>query len=394
MSGDADAKSTGLRGIHVADTKISYIDGINGKLIYRGYEIGDLAENASYEEVAYLLLYGYLPNIDQMHDFSEKLVASRRLPVQIMSSLQQMPKTSSTMDILQAVISLLAGFDKNLDDARDFNFTRSINIIAKIPTVIAAWARISRNLSPVEPDDTLSHASNFLYMLNGVKSKVEISKIFDTCLVLHAEHSFNASTFTARVVASTRAHMYASVSAAVGALSGELHGGANAQVMKDLIEISEPSKVREWVKVQLDQNKRIMGMGHAVYKTTDPRAVILKNLAKKLAQVTGQSKWYEITELMEEATKKEFKLRKGRDIYPNVDLFSPSIYYVIGINQELFTPIFAMARIAGWAANIIEEKFPDSPAKPMLYRPLADYIGNYCGPIGCKYVPISQRTGQ
>lgn len=392
MSKKADTKSIGLRGIPVADTQISFIDGIEGKLVYRGYDIGELAGKANYEEVAYLLLYGDLPNIEQMKDFSIKLVGARKLPNQIVESLQRMPKTASTMDLLQSTVSLLPSFDRKSDDSRDSNFNKAINLIAKIPTIIACWDRIRRDLLPIEPEETLPHAANFLYMLKGTKPEEEATKIFDTCLVLHAEHSFNASTFTARVVASTRANMYASVSAAIGALSGELHGGANTQVMKNLKVIGDPSKTETWVKAELDQNRRIMGMGHAVYKTMDPRAMILKNLANRLAQITGQGKWYEITNLIEETTRREFKLRKGRDIFPNVDLYSPSVYYVMGIEPELFTSIFAMARIAGWAANIIEEKYPEPPAKPMLYRPLAEYTGNYCGPVGCKFVPMSQRS--
>jgi citrate synthase len=392
MSTKTGTKGTGLRGIPVADTQISYIDGANGKLVYRGYDISELAQNATYEEVAYLLLHGRLPNSEQLLDFSRDLVEARKLPDPVLSSLQQMPKTSLNMDILQSYSSLLAVFDNNLNDSRESNFGKAQNLIAKFPTIIAAWDRIKRKLPPIEPDSTLSHSANFLYMLKGIKPEVETAKIFDTCLVLQAEHSFNASTFTARVVASTRAHMYASVSAAIGALSGELHGGANASVMRDLLEIGDPSRAEPWVRSQLDQNKRIMGMGHAVYKTTDPRAVILKGLSKKLAEMSGQDKWYKITSLIEETTRKEFKARKGRDIYPNVDLYTPSVYYVMGINPELFTPIFAMSRVTGWAANVIEEKYPEPPAKPMLYRPLAEYTGNYCGPVGCKFVPINQRA--
>jgi citrate synthase len=391
MSKKANTKSIGLRGIPVADTKISYIDGIKGKLIYRGYDIADLAGKASYEEVAYLLIYGNLPNQEQLQSFSRSINEARKLPERIINILKLVPKTTTTMDVIQSMVALIGGFDENSNESKDSNYSKAINLIGKIPTIITYWDRIKKELPLLEPDDTLTHAANFLYMLKGVKSENEISKIFETCIVLHAEHSFNASTFTARVVASTRATMYASISAAVGALSGELHGGANAQVMKNLFEIGNPANTEAWVKSKFDHNERIMGMGHAVYKTVDPRAVILKTLSNRLAQITGQSQWYEITNSIEEITKKEFNLRKGKEIFANVDLYSPSVYFNMGIDAELFTPIFAMARVAGWAANIIEEKYPEPPAKPMLYRPLAEYRGNYCGLIGCKFVPISQR---
>jgi citrate synthase len=229
-------------------------------------------------------------------------------------------------------------------------------------------------------------------MLKGKVPEKETARDFDVALILQAEHTFNASTFAGRVVASTRAHMYASVAAAIGALSGELHGGANARVMNNLLEIGDPAKVEGWVKAQFEQGKRVMGMGHAVYKTLDPRADILRHIAERLARRTGDSKWFLMTRKMEEATAREFKRRKGREIYPNVDLYSASVYYMMGITPDLFTPVFAVSRIAGWTAHILEEKFPEPPVKPVLYRPTAEYSGNYCGPLGCKYVPLEKRS--
>ncbi len=392
MANTPTIKDTGLRGIPVADQSISLIDGNLGELSYRGHDIHDLATFSTYEEVAYLLLYGNLPKSSQLAEFSSRLVSERDLPDEIIDVLQKIPKISTSMDVLQSTVSLLAGFDPELsDESKEANCRKAMRLIAKLPTVVAAWDRIRKSLQPISPDKKLSRAANFLYMLKGEVPDNETARDLDVCLILHAEHTFNASTFTARVVASTKAHMYASVAAATGALAGDLHGGANSKVMKNLLEIDDPSKVEDWVKKQLDQGKRIMGMGHAIYKTIDPRADILRHMAERLARKTGKTKWYLMTRKIEEVTKVEFKKRKGRDIYPNVDLYSPSVYYVIGIMPDLYTSVFAVSRIAGWTAHILEEKFPEPPVKPVLYRPSAEYRGNYCGPIGCKYIPLEKR---
>jgi len=222
------------------------------------------------------------------------------------------------------------------------------------------------------------------------KPDPEVEKIFDVCLILHADHTFNASTFTARQVASTRAHMYSAASAAIGALSGELHGGANYEVMKMLLEIGEIEKVEPWIKEQMKKGERIMGMGHAVYKTYDPRAQVLKELSRKLAKKTGEP-WFDITEKVEKTTISEMKKTKDKDIYPNVDLYSASLYYMLKIPMDLNTPIFAISRVVGWAAHIIEEKFAEAAPKPALYRPKAVYVGKYCGPEGCEYKTLDLR---
>jgi citrate synthase len=228
-------------------------------------------------------------------------------------------------------------------------------------------------------------------MINAEMPDEKTSREFDICLILHAEHSFNASTFAARVVASTRAHMYACVGAALAALSGELHGGANTQVMNMLIEIDDIDNVEKWIISRLDANELIMGMGHAVYKTMDPRAKILSEISERLAKRNGITKWYELSHSVDITVRREFKKRKGKDIYPNVDFFSPSVYYLMGIDPDLFTSIFAVSRISGWCAHIIEEKFAEAQPEPALYRPEADYIGNYCGLEECKYTSIEER---
>ena len=285
MATASKTKDIGLRGVLVADTAISLIDGAKGELSYRGFDIHDLAAYATDEEVAYLLLYGILPTAVQLEEFSKTLAAERMLPASIIDVLKKLPNTASPMDVLQATVSLLAGFDpERQNDSKEANLKRATRLIAAIPTVVAAWDRIRKNLSPIEPDPKLSRAANFLYMLKGQVPDEEIAKDFDTALVLHAEHSFNASTFAARVVASTRAHMYAAVSAAVGSLSGELHGGANMQTMRNLVEIGDPANVEAWVKAKFDNHERVMGMGHAVYKALDPRADLLRHISEKLAR--------------------------------------------------------------------------------------------------------------
>ncbi len=386
-----ETKDIGLRGITVADTRISAVDGEKGKLIYRGYDIDELARYSTFEETVYLLLYETLPTKKELEIFKETLASQRQLPVGIIRHLKKRKKTANTMDVLQSVIPMLADFDSEARvETKGANIEKSIKLIAKIATLVAYWDRIRKNLEIKKPDERLGHAANFLYMLGGVQDE-EIARDFDVCLVLHAEHSFNASTFAARVVASTRAHIYACVGAALGALSGELHGGANTQVMKMLFEIDKTERVEKWVNAALDSGKKIMGMGHAVYKTMDPRAMILYRISEKLADRTGDKKWFELSRKIENVVRAEFKKRRGKDIYPNVDFYSPSIYSMMGIDPELFTPLFAVSRISGWCAHIIEEKFAEAQPKAVLYRPEAEYIGRYCGSEGCKYVPLEKR---
>jgi citrate synthase len=299
-------------------------------------------------------------------------------------------KEAEPMDALQAFVAALAGYYNEVGPAKEISYQRAINLIAKVPTIIASWDRIRNDKEPIPPNPNLSHASNFLYMLKGEEPDKDLERIFDVCLILHADHTFNASTFAAREVASTRAHMYSAVSAAVGALSGELHGGANFEVMKMLLEIKDKNNVENWIKVRLENGDRVMGMGHAVYKTVDPRSTVLKELSKKLAEKTKMP-WYEITKNVEDATVKFMKKEKNKEIFPNVDLYSASVYYMLEIPMDLNTPIFAISRVAGWAAHVIEERFAEAAPKPMLYRPKAVYVGKYAGPQGCEYLPIDER---
>jgi citrate synthase len=388
-----ETKNIGLRGIKVADTRISDVDGEKGILIYRGFNIVDIAQSSTFEEVSFLLLYDRLPAKEELKRFLSDLVSEREVPEAVYGFMKMMPKTTHPMDILQASVSILAGYDSELHgESREANFKKALRLIAKLPNIVAAWDRIRKGKEPIRPRPNLTHAGNFLYMLFGSLPDTDTARDFDICLILHAEHSFNASTFAGREVASTHAHFYASIAAALGALSGELHGGANSEVMKMLLEIGEMSRVKSWVSEKLQRGGKVMGMGHAVYHTEDPRATILRKICEKLAERTGDRKWYEMTKATEAATKEVFRKLKGKEIYPNVDFYSASVYYMIGIPEDLFTPVFAISRISGWAAHIIEEKFAEAQPKAELYRPDADYVGTYCGTEACPYVPIEERS--
>src|ERR671912_1779620 len=386
-----DARNIGLRNIEVADTKICSIDGENGKLIYRGYDILDLVNHSTYEESAYMLLFGELPTTDQLKDFNRRLIEARGIPEPVIKNLRNRPKRAQPMDILQSCVSELADYDLNIEDAsKEAHIRRAVILIAKIPAIVSAWNRIRSGRHVLDPLDKVTHAANFLYMLRGIEPSPEEAKVMDICLILHAEHSFNASTFAAREIASTRAHMYSCICGALGALSGELHGGANVEVMKMLFDIHDSKNIEKWIQDKLKEGKRIMGMGHAVYRTTDPRADILERLSKSMCK-NENYKWYEITRGIEQYTKKFMSEMKKQSIYPNVDLYSASLYYSMGFPMDLNTPIFAISRISGWVAHIIEEKFAEAAPKPALYRPKAVYVGKYCGPMGCEYTPLNKR---
>ncbi len=392
MAETVKVKNIGLRGVTVADTKISFIDGENGILIYRGYRIEELARNSSYLETAYLLLNGHLPSEQQLESFTRQVTGARKLPEFFSESLKRWPKDSHPMDVIQASVPILAMADPDLqDESREAAVRKAIRLIARVPGVVASWYRIRQGLEPVPPDDHLSHAANFLWQMNGTKPDEEVAHDLDVCLILHADHTFNASTFACREVVSTRAHMYAAVTAGVGALSGSLHGGANAQVMKMLKGLEREKNIAGWVRNQLERGQKIMGMGHAVYKTSDPRGKILKEMGDRLAKKLGQEKLIQLSRKLDEAAVEEFEKKGFSTIKPNVDFFSAPVYHMMGIPGDLMTPIFAISRIAGWCAHIIEEEFAEAQEKPALYRPQAEYVGQYCGLIGCTYEPVGAR---
>ena len=393
MEEKIDAKNIGLRGVKVADTRISDVDGEKGVLIYRGFNICDLVVHSTFEEVSFLLLDDRLPTGEELVGFQRELVSEREVPEPVLEFMKKLPASAHPMDVLQASVPILASYDPQLhEETKDANLKEAARLISKLPTIVAAWDRIRKGLEPVDPNPNLTHAGNFLYMLSGIIPDSETARDFDICLILHAEHSFNASTFAGREVASTHAHLYASIAASVGALSGKLHGGANSEVMKMLLEIGKVNRVKFWVSEKLRRGGKIMGMGHAVYHTEDPRATILRGICVRTVDRTGDRRWYELTKAIEAATQEEFRKLKGKEIYPNVDFYSASVYHMMGISTDLFTPVFAISRIAGWAAHIIEEKFAEAQPKPELYRPDADYVGTYCGPQACEYIPIKERS--
>ncbi len=392
MTAENSIKNTGLRGVTVASTRICHVDGKTGKLLYRGYRIEELAENASYEETAYLLLHEKLPNSGELEQFRRMLDQNRATAAELTKTLKTRPASAAPMDILQAAVPMLAHHDPNPAEMSTANAARLAGcLIAALPVIVAAWHRIRREKAPIPPDPQLGHAANFLTMLSGRVPDAETIRFMDTCLVLHAEHAFNASTFAARQVASTRAHMFAAAAAAVGSLSGELHGGANARVMQMLQEIDADSSADAYVAHKLAAGEKIMGMGHAVYTSGDPRARILAPMAKAMGEKTGADKWFRLCTAVENAAKKAFREKKGREIFANVDFYSAPLYYTMGIPVDLFTPVFAVARIAGWAAHITEEQHAGAAPKPALYRPSSQYTGDYCGPQECAFVPMEQR---
>jgi citrate synthase len=393
MEERVDVKNIGLRGVKVADTRISDVDGEKGILIYRGFNITELAQSSNFEEVSFLLLHDRLPTQKEWKEFLSELISERRVPEALLKIMKMIPNSTHPMDILQTAVPILASHDPQLhEETREANFRKATRLIAKLPTVVAAWDRIRKGLEPVHPHSDLTHAGNFLYMLTSSLPDLGTARDFDICLMLHAEHSFNASTFAGREVASTHAHLYASIAAAIGALSGELHGGANSEVMKMLLEIGAVDRVKPWVAEKMQKGEKIMGMGHAVYRTEDPRATILRGMCERMANRTGDRRWCELTKAIEAATKEEFRKIKGKEIYANVDFYCASVYHMMGIPRDIFTPVFATSRISGWAAHIIEEKFAEAQPKPELYRPDADYIGTYCGLQACEYIPIERRS--
>jgi citrate synthase len=387
-------KNIGLRGVKVADTRISHVDGTNGVLVYRGYGIEALAENSTFEETAFLLHHDALPKEEQLKDFKKSLEEARELPAFVFDSIRKLPKSCMPMDVLQASIPLLGMADRELgDETREANLRKAIRLIARVPMIVAGWDRIRKGHDPLPADERLSHAANFLWQLTGTRPDDDIATDLDTCLVLHADHSFNASTFACRAVVSTQAHMYAAVAAGVGALSGALHGGANTAVMKMLDTLQGERDVPGWVRKELEAGRKIMGMGHAVYKTTDPRAKYLKDMCFRIGRKLGQEHWCRLSTQIEETAVAEFKKRGKDTIKPNVDFFSAPVYHMMGIPADLMTPLFAVSRIAGWTAHIIEERFGDAhDGKPTLYRPSSDYVGHYCGKETCSYTPIEERT--
>lgn len=392
QAGPLTTKNIGLRGIVVADSTISKVDGEMGVLIYRGYTIADLARQSTYEEVIHLLLAGELPKAAELATLRQELATYRVLPEPIIATLRTLPKESVPMDVLQAAVPLLAAHDPEAGaPSRESCHRQALRLICRLPLLVSAWERLRTGREVVAARADLGHAANFLYTLHGEVPDQARAAIMDTILILHADHGFNASTFTTRQIASTRAHLYAAITGALGSLSGELHGGASEPVFRMLQQIGTKDRVKEYVTRVLDNGERIMGMGHAVYRVTDPRAEILAPMAARLAEQGGRPELYRIAEEVRRVTTAEIKSRKGREIYANVDFFSAIVNTMIGMPVDMFTPLFAVGRIAGWCAHYLEERFGGAHVKPTLYRPQAEYIGRYCGLEGCTWIPLIER---
>jgi citrate synthase len=369
--------SKGLDGVVAANSRLSDVQGEAGVLIYGGYDINELAGKASFEEVIHLLHYGHLPNKQELSDLQAGLVAERELPQGIVNLIQSIPKNAPPMHVIRTAVSALGCYDALADDTSIENCRRiALRLIAKIPIITAYFHRSRKGLPLIQPSKTLSEAGNFLYLLNGAQPLEEMVNTLDMCYVLHADHGMNASTFSGRVTIATLSDVYSAITSAIGTLKGPLHGGANEGVIKMLLEIGSVDKVDAYVQDALAQKKKIMGIGHRVYKTLDPRAPHLKAMAKKLSSKIGQPKWIQISERIAEIMKKE------KDLNANVDFYSATVYYSMNIPTDLFTPIFAIGRMAGWTAQILEQI-----ADNRLIRPQSEYIG----PKDLKFIPIDKR---
>jgi citrate synthase len=376
----------GLEGVVVGSTQLSNVQGTIGRLTYRGYDIDDLAPNATFEEVVHLLLYGRLPNRIELETLRRELGTRRSLPEPLISSMQNVPKSAWPMDVLRTIVSGLGLFSPvNAHGEHLSDVHTAIELVAKMPTIVAAWDRIRRGLEPVDPRADLSQAANFLYMRSGKVPHAIEAGALDRYFVLLADHSFNASTFAARVAASTRADVYASVTAALATLQGDLHGGAASASYHTLTEVREPENAEQYVRDALARNERIMGMGHREYKVRDPRARHLEEMAHKLADHQGSSRWYEIAHSLEEASRKVLQEKKpDNTIYANVDFYTAPVLADLNIPGDEFTCLFACGRIAGWTGHILEQL-----ADNRLIRPQATYDGTPAGP----FVPIDKRDG-
>jgi citrate synthase len=368
----------GLEGIVANSTSLSDVLGQEGILIYAGYDINEIAGNASFEETIHLLWHGELPNRAQLDALSKKLRAARELPQPVVDFLRNAPKNAGPMDVIRTAVSMLGLYDANpKDESPEANYNRSVSITAKMGVITAYFhrARKGLDLPPVRTD--LGEAAHFLYLINGTEPSAEAARTLDVAYVLHADHGMNASTFSARVTIATLSDMYSAITSAIGTLKGPLHGGANEGVIHMLQEIGSEDKVDAWVETQLEQKKKIMGIGHRVYKVLDPRAPHLREMAIILSNQLGEPKWIRMSERIASIMKE----RKG--LNANVDFYSATVYYSMGIPTDLFTPIFAIARAAGWTGHVMEQL-----ADNRLYRPLSEYTGPA---VGKKFQPIDGR---
>ncbi len=370
----------GLEGVVAAETEMSYIDGVNGVLEYVGIAIDPLARHSTFEETVFLLLNKRLPNKAELTLFEKKLRSHYALSEQTQSIISKMPTSAEPMHVLRTVISSLALVDPDPNSVRPEDVqAKGLKILAQAPAVVAMFDRLRRGLSPIEPDASFTFAENFLWLLNGERPTPTMARAFDACMILHADHGLNASTFTCRVITSTLSDIYSALTGAIGALRGPLHGGANEGVMHMLNELPSVDAVEKFVMGKLQRKERIMGFGHRVYKAYDPRATYLKTLAEQLAKDTGNADLYAKSKRVEDVMNREVA---AKGIYPNVDFYSATTYHSIGLKLDLFTPMFALSRISGWTGHALEQLEANR-----LIRPKADYVG----PHDVPYVPIDQR---
>ena len=370
----------GLEGIIANSTSLSDVLGKEGVLIYAGYDINELAGKATYEEIVYLLWHGALPNRAELDELKAKLKHERELPRGVIDFIKSAPPKANPMDVMRTAVSMLGLYDSGLSDEdsrQDADHRRAISITAKIGVIAAYFHRARQGLELPNVRDDLGEAAHFLYLLNGTEPSPEAEKTLDVAYVLHADHGMNASTFSARVTIATLSDIYSAITSAIGTLKGPLHGGANEGVIHMLLDIGSEDKVDAWIEEQLAQKKKIMGIGHRVYKVLDPRAPHLRSMAVKLSEELGEPKWIRMSERIAEIMKE----KKG--LNANVDFYSATVYHSLGIPTDMFTPIFAIARTSGWTAHVLEQL-----ADNRLYRPLSEYVGP---PVGKKFVPLDER---
>jgi citrate synthase len=383
VAAPAPATGKGLQNIVVGQTKLSLVNGTEGKLIYAGYKIEDLAEYASFEEVIYLLWHGELPTASQLEKLRKALLEQMPLTTDIIDVMRKCPKDATPMAVLRTMVSALALWDPAADDnSVEENRRKALLLTAKTPTIVAAWERIRTGKEPLAPRPDLSLAGNFLYMLKGTEPKQQEIDVVDAYLVLLSEHGMNASTFSARVTTSTLSDMYSAITTAIGTLKGAAHGGANEEAMRMFFDIGDESNVEKWFKENVKTSKRrVMGMGHRVYKALDPRAAVLNKKARAMAEATNNSKWYNLAAKLEKTARADEDFIK-KNLYANVDYYSAIALYTVGIPMDQFTPLFAIARVPGWCAHVIEQW-----ADNRLIRPDVDYIG----PMDKQWIPLEQR---
>jgi len=377
---EAPKSKAGLEDVVAATSSICYLDGERGVLAYYGYDIHDLARGASFEEVCYLLWHGRLPNRAELGDLQSQLAAARPIAEPILRFMKQLP-ASDGMDTLRTLTSVLGQYDPEANDnSQSANYRKAVRLTAQMASLVATYGRLQAGGGPIQPDPALGHAANFLYMLTGERPNALATRAFDIALVLHADHELNASTFAARVAAATLTDLYSAIVGAIGTLKGPLHGGANADVMRLLIEIGEnasPERIDDAIRSRLARKVKIPGFGHRVYRTEDPRATHLRKMSKELGERKGNTRWFEMSQRVEALVTGEKKLN------PNVDFYSASTYYTLGIPIDLFTPIFAVSRVSGWTAHCLEQY-----ANNRLIRPRTDYIGPQYPQT---FVPLEQR---